>query len=167
MYDNMFFFIKANLNILTLNKKNVKIIKTYLYNIYNMAIKLKDIYFFQDLNIELINKIIDNSRSIEVKSWVEIIKQGENSNDNAYIIKNGIASVIIDNRTIKTLKIWDVFWEIALITNEPRTATIKAMTNMKLLQINKELLHNIIKDFPNWKEIQKIMMKRIIENTKK
>ncbi len=132
-----------------------------------MAIKLKDIYLFQDINLNLINKIIDNSRTIEVKAWEEIIKQWDNSDDNAYIIKNWIAKVIIWDRVIKTLKVWDIFWEIALITNEPRTATIKALTNLKLLKLNKELLHNIIKEFPNWKEIQKILINRITENAKR
>jgi len=132
-----------------------------------MAIKLKDIYLFQDIDINLANKIIDNSRTIEVAAWEDVIKQWEKSNNNAYIIKNWIAKVIIWDRVIKTLKMWDIFWEIALITNEPRTATVKALTKLSLLQINKELLHDIIKQFPNWKEIQKIMMDRILENNEK
>lgn len=132
-----------------------------------MAIKLKDIYLFQDIDINLANKIIDNSRAIEIAPWEDVIKQWEKSNNNAYIIKNWIAKVIIWDRVIKTLKVWDIFWEIALITNESRTATVKALTKLSLLQINKELLHDIIKQFPNWKEIQKIMMKRILENNEK
>ncbi len=129
-----------------------------------MTIKLKDIYLFQDLSSEMINKIIDNSRTIEVKAWEEIIVQWELLNSNAYIIKSWIASVILNDRVLKTLKAWDLFWEIALITDEPRTATIKALTNMKLLQINKDLLFDIIKQFPNGKEIQKTMIERIKEN---
>jgi len=132
-----------------------------------MAIKLKDIYLFQDINTELANKIIDNSRTIEVEAWEDVIKQWEDSNNNAYIIKNWIAKVIIWDRVIKTLKVWDIFWEIALITNEPRTATVRALTKLTLLKINKELLHDIIKQFPNGKEIQKIMMDRILENNEK
>ncbi len=128
--------------------------------------KLKDIYIFQDLNEEQINSIIDNSRSIEYNPWDFIIKQGEESDNNAYIIKSWIASVIINDRVLKTIKQGDIFWEIALITNEPRTASIKAMTKLKLLKINKDLLFKIIKEFPNWKEIQKILIKRITENTK-
>jgi len=131
-----------------------------------MAIKLKDIYLFQDLTPEMINKIIDNSRTIEIKSWEEVIKQWDKANNNAYIIKSWIASVILNDRVLKTLKAWDLFGEIALITDEPRTATIKALTNMKLLQINKDLLFDIIKQFPNWKEIQKTMIERIKENIK-
>jgi CRP-like cAMP-binding protein len=131
-----------------------------------MAIKLKDIYIFQDLNNDLINKLIDNSRTIEINAWENVIIEWDQSDNNAYIIKNWIAKVIIWDRVIKTLKNWDIFWEIALITNEPRTATVKALTKLKLLKINKELLHNIIKEFPNWKEIQKVVMERILENTK-
>jgi len=132
-----------------------------------MAIKLKDIYLFQDIDIKLANKIIDNSRTIEVAAWEDVLKQWDASNNNAYIIKNWIAKVIIWDRVIKTLKVWDIFWEIALITNEPRTATVKALTKLSLLQINKDLLHDIIKQFPNWKEVQKIMMDRILENNEK
>jgi len=142
----------------------------YLYihfNLKNMAIKLKDIYLFQDIDINLANKIIDNSRTIEIAAWEDVLKQWEDSNNNAYIIKNWIAKVIILDRVIKTLKVWDIFWEIALITNEPRTATVKALTKLSLLQINKELLHDIIKQFPNWKEVQKIIMERILENNEK
>jgi CRP-like cAMP-binding protein len=38
---------------------------------------------------------------------------------------------------------------MALITDEPRTATIVADTDVILLQIDKELLHTIIKKFKN------------------
>jgi hypothetical protein len=56
---------------------------------------------------------------------------------------------------------------MALVTNEPRTATIKAKTDLILLKINQELLHKILRDFPNGKEIQKTMMNRILENLRK
>jgi CRP-like cAMP-binding protein len=36
-----------------------------------------------------------------------------------------------------------------LITNEKRTASVKAETDLVLLKINKELLHRIIKEFKN------------------
>ena len=128
-------------------------------------LKLQDIYIFQDLDKELINFVIDNSKTIEFPAWEYVIKQWEKPDWNAYIIRDWIASLEIDGRKIKTFKKWDIFWEIALITDEPRTASILAITDLKLLKINKKLLHSIINDFPNGLEIQKIMMQRIIENT--
>ncbi len=131
-----------------------------------MTLKLKDIYLFQWIDSELINKIIDNSRRVEVKEWDYIIHQWENSNNEAYIIQKWNASVEIDWKQVNTIKTWEIFWEIALITDENRTASIKALENLVLLKINKELLHTIIKEFKNWKDIQKTVYDRIIQNLK-
>lgn len=129
-------------------------------------IALKDIYIFKDISPEFINLVIDNSRRIEVSKWSIILKQWDFSNLEAYIIQEWEAEVEIYNKVVKILFPGDIFGEIALITNEPRTATIKAKTNLILQKINQELLHKILRDFPNGKEIQKIMRERILENIK-
>ena len=132
-----------------------------------MTLSLKDIYFFQWVDKELIEKIIDNSRRITKKAWEIIISQAEDSDNNAYIIQKWTVIVEINNNFITQLKEWNVFGEIALITNEPRTATVKAETDVTLLKINKDLLLSIIKEAPNWKEIQKKVFERIMQNLKK
>jgi len=132
-----------------------------------MTIKLKDIYLFKGITDDQISMIIDNSRREKINEWDTIIKQSDESDWNAYIIQSWNAIVEINWDIIKELNEWDIFWEIALITNEKRTATIKAKTNLILLKLNKDLLFEIIRKFENWKEIQKIVMDRIIKNTKK
>lgn len=130
-------------------------------------IALKDIYIFKDISPEFVNLVIDNSRRMEVEAGKTILKQGDFSNLEAYIIQSWEAEVDIYEKVVKNLVPGDIFWEIALITNEPRTATIRAKTDMILLKINQELLHKILKEFPNWAEIQKIMRERIMENLKR
>lgn len=130
-------------------------------------IKLKDIYIFQWISEDFVNLVIDNSRRMEVKEGEIIIKQWDFSNLEAYIIQDWEAKVVIYDKVIKTLLPGEIFWEMALVTNEPRTATIKAKTDLILLKINQELLHKILRDFPNGKEIQKTMMNRILENLRK
>ncbi len=130
-------------------------------------IKLKDIYIFQWISEDFVNLVIDNSRRMEVKEGEIIIKQWDFSNLEAYIIQDWEAEVVIYDKVIKTLLPGEIFWEMALVTNEPRTATIKAKTDLILLKINQELLHKILRDFPNGKEIQKTMMNRILENLRK
>ncbi len=129
-------------------------------------IKLKDIYLFQWISKEFIDMIVDNSRRLEIKDWEYILKQGDKSNDEAYIIQSGKVIVEIDWKIVNTITEWNIFWEIALITDEPRTASIKASWDIILLKINKELLQNIIKKFENWKEIQKVLYERIMMNLK-
>lgn len=140
----------------------------YIYNfkinINNMAIALKDIYIFEWIEKNLIEKIVDNSRRTTFERWEYIIKEWEKSNWFAYIIQSWKVEVEKDNQKIAIINEGNIFWEIALITNESRTASIKAITPLTLLQINKELLKSIIKDFKNWKDIQIKLFERIMEN---
>jgi len=132
-----------------------------------MAIKLKDIELFEGIDLQTIWYIIDNSRRETFSAWEAIIKQWEKTNGSAYIIQEWTVRVEIDWNEITKLNEWEVFWEIALITDEPRVASVIAESNIVTLKIDKELLHTIIKEFKNWKQIQEVLMKRIIENTKK
>jgi CRP-like cAMP-binding protein len=131
-----------------------------------MAIKLKDIHLFEGIDLEYVWMLIDNSRRENYYTWDTILKQWEESNGSAYIIQEWEVKVEIKGKEIAVLKEWEIFWEIALITDEPRIATVKANTDIVLLKIDKNLLHTIIKKFKNWKDIQEILMKRISNNLK-
>jgi CRP-like cAMP-binding protein len=130
-------------------------------------VKLKDIYLFEWISKDLVNFIVDNSRRVEYAKFDYVLHQWQESDWNAYIIQSWIAKVEINNEEAKTLQEWDIFWEIALITNEKRTASVKAETDLVLLKINKDLLHKIIKEFKNWKKIQEEIVNRIKENHKR
>lgn len=132
-----------------------------------MTLKLKDIYLFEWINTDYVNMIIDNSRRVNFLVWDTVLLQWSKSDNSAYIIQEWTVNVEIDWNIVSTLSEWEIFWEIALITNEPRVASIIAKSDLILLKIDKELLHTIIKEFKNWKEIQKVLMKRIHENIKK
>jgi CRP-like cAMP-binding protein len=129
-----------------------------------MSIKLKDLYLFEWIEEDLLHFIVDNSRRVEYTKYDYILHQWQDSDNNAYIIQSGIVKVEIDGEEVWILNEWDIFWEIALITDEKRTASVKAETDLILLKINKDLLQKIIKEFKNWKEIQKELIKRIQEN---
>jgi len=131
-----------------------------------MALKLKDIKLFEWIDLDYIKLIIDNSRRVEYKKDDVILVEWEESNGSAYIIQDWSVKVTIRWELINTIGEWGVFWEIALITDEPRTANVIANSDLVLLKIDKELLHTIIKEFKNWSEIQKELMKRISENIK-
>gem|GEM_PF-2223183 len=52
------------------------------------------------------------------------------------------------------------------MTNEPRTATITAETDLKLLSISKNTLFEIIKNYPDGEVIKTTILNRIIQNIK-
>ena len=132
-----------------------------------MPIKLKDIKLFEGIDSDYIKMIVDNSRRINSSSWDIILKQWDESNGSAYIIQEWEVRVEINWNEVAKLWEGDIFWEVALITNEARVASIISETELVLLKIDKELLHTIIKKFKNWKQIQEVLMKRILENAQK
>ena len=128
-----------------------------------MSNKISDIYIFEWMDREFIDKIIDNSRMVKFSSWETIIKQWE-ALDYAYIIQDWEVNVERDWEIINSIEEWNIFWEIALITHEPRTASIIAKTDVKLLKINKDLLEGVLEELPNWAKIKDIIRERIMMN---
>lgn len=127
---------------------------------------LKDLYIFEWFQSDFLQKIISTSKKEKFKSWEAIFKEWDIAT-NAYILIKWIVSVIIKTETVNTIFEWDIFWEIWLITDEPRTATVKAETDIETLVINRETLHEILKRTPDWDYIKATILNRIIQNNKK
>lgn len=124
-------------------------------NIYSLKI-------FNWLNKGTIDFILKNSKIEKFSSWEIILLQWENSNWKWYIIKSWEVEVEIWWKNITILWVWEIFWEIALLNEEERTATVKANTNVELIVLTQENLFEIIN---SWNEtINKDIMKRIEEN---
>ena len=70
----------------------------------------------------------------------------------AYIILSGQADVVIDTPTgeMAVAKVGknDLVGEIAILIDVPRTATIRAETEITTLAINKDLFFRMISEFP-------------------
>lgn len=131
-----------------------------------MALILKNNKLFEWIDWTFLNLLVDNSKRLKINSWEYVIRQNEENNHFAYFIQKWDVDIEIDWKFIKTIWEWELFWEIALITNEKRTASVKAKTDLILLQINKVILKKMIKELPNWKETQKTIFNRIMENKK-
>lgn len=127
---------------------------------------LKDLYIFEWFQDDFLQKIISLSKKEKFKSWEVILKEWDIAK-NAYIITKWIVSVIIKWKTVNTIFEWDIFWEIWLVTDEPRTASIKAETDVETIVINRETLHEILKRNPDWDYIKITILNRIIQNNKK
>ncbi|MDD5769392.1 MAG: cyclic nucleotide-binding domain-containing protein [Candidatus Gracilibacteria bacterium] len=99
---------------------------------------------FNGIDKNIVDLIIKNSK-IETYSEGEIIiKQGEKSNGKGYIIKSGEVIVEIGGKEIAKLGIGEIFGEIALLNEEQRTATIKAISETQLIVLTQEYLLEII-----------------------
>lgn len=124
---------------------------------------LEKLYLFEWFDKKLLSEIEANSKIYHYKENQVIISQWEIW-ENAYVISKWIVWVLKDWKMINTIFEWDIFWEISLVTNEARTATIIAQTDVELLGFNKYTLVNIIKNQKNWEIIKSTILNRIIQN---
>jgi len=100
---------------------------------------LQNTYFFQSLKMNELDELIGHLRMIRVQKGYEIIKQGD-PGDAFYLIASGKVSVWLKKGfkrgKVAELLADDFFGEMALISNEPRSATIIAedVTELFILQ---------------------------------
>ena len=89
-----------------------------------------------------------------------------------YIIISGKVKIIKENGTVETilatLEEGEFFGEMSLFDNSPRSATVKAIGNVKLLEINqKDFLKKISKDPSIAFRMLEIMSQRIRQTDEK
>jgi len=68
--------------------------------------------------------------------------------DCMYILKSGVVDVIVSDSTICQLHVGDVIGEFALLSNEKRSATIRASEPVQLLRLMRDDFSNVCDNFP-------------------
>jgi CRP-like cAMP-binding protein len=85
-----------------------------------------------------------------------VVREGE-PGDALYVIVSGLAAVSADNlgaeKALNELADGQFFGEMAVITNQPRSATVTAKGELQLLRIPKDAVLSILKDYPKVREV--------------
>ena len=82
-------------------------------------------------------QVATSLRMSEFETGSKIMSKGDNG-DAAFIIENGVANVDIDGTNVASLKQGDIFGEIALLNDVPRTATVTAATKLSAWRLNRD-----------------------------
>jgi len=124
-------------------------------SIYNLEI-------FKWINKSVIDSIIVECEERKYSSWEMIIIEWEESNWEWYILKTGKVSIWIGWTRVAELNAWNIFWEIALLNEEERTATVSAITDIEVIILSIDNLINMINNDDD--TINKTIINRIEEN---
>ena len=72
----------------------------------------------------------------------EVILEEGDETDDAYIILDGVIEVTKKGKVVATLTENNIFGEIAMVDQRPRTATCTAKTAVTLGQVTREIINN-------------------------
>lgn len=110
--------------------------------------RLCQVELLQALPPEEIQAIVPFVDSIEVPQGQRVFSQGDRA-DALYFIEDGTARVLLENGTdLGGKRAGEVFGEMALLTGEPRSATVRAETDLKLLRISREDFEHVARGSP-------------------
>jgi CRP-like cAMP-binding protein len=83
----------------------------------------------------------------EFPAGAVLTRQGQ-AGDLAFVIATGWAEVLRDGRRLARLGPGDVVGELSLLDGEPRSATVRALTDMEVLEISAEDLWLLLRQAP-------------------
>lgn len=97
-----------------------------------------------------------------------VVNEGE-AGDTMYLIKSGRVSVTVKGagragRRLTGLEEGDFFGEIALATNRPRLATVKALSDLELVAFSRPVIKDILSGYPEMKaSLEKVIKNRLVD----
>jgi CRP-like cAMP-binding protein len=105
---------------------------------------------FQELEPSRLKLLAFTSEMINFQNGEILFKAGE-PGDCAYVIMEGeveILSAVDDDSVVAVLQINQIFGELALLNDEPRSATLRAKGDLKVMKISESQFMELIRENP-------------------
>ena len=127
---------------------------------------ISHLYIFDGFSETEISFFLLMSQTQFKKSWERIMTLAEPSNGCAYYITRGAVRVSQWDKELAILGPGSFFGEIALITDEPRTATIDTIDDTELQVFLKDDFMTLLKRGSHSEEMKSEMLRRIKERVR-
>jgi CRP-like cAMP-binding protein len=131
---------------------------------------LKKIPLFANIEVSKLKLLAFTSERVKFTADEVLFRQDE-IGQSAYIIMDGNAEVEVRTpsgpRVVATVGKNDFVGEIAILCDVPRTATVRAKTDLVTLCISKDLFFRLVTEFPQMAvEIMRVLAQRLERTTK-
>jgi CRP/FNR family cyclic AMP-dependent transcriptional regulator len=101
-----------------------------------------------------------------VKAGGTIFREGEPAQE-LFVIKSGDVRIQLGNRTISELHSNDIFGEMALIDNEPRSASAIAVTDVELVPVSEKQFLFLVSQTPYFAlKVMRVLAQRLRASNK-
>jgi CRP-like cAMP-binding protein len=122
----------------------------------SLAEDLKRVPLFRDLSQRQLKQLGRSFREREFRPGTSMVRQGEMSGVDFFVIVEGEASVVVDGKDVGQLGPGDHFGELGLIAEQVRAATVTAVTPLRCLLMASWDFRRFVKTNPDagWKLLQ-------------
>ncbi len=130
---------------------------------------LRNIPLFSKIEPSKLKLLAFTSERLTYTPGQDLVRQGD-IGDSAYVIVQGDADIIVDTPdgplTVAKVGKNDIIGEIAILCDVPRTATVRATSELTTLRISKELFFQLVTEFPQMAvEIMRELASRLERTT--
>lgn len=123
------------------------------------AFQLEGIAFFEGFTRDELQRVAALAEEVEAEAGAELTDQGRPGQE-AYVVIDGRAGVYIRGEMKAEIGPGEIVGEMALIDHQPRTATVKALTPMKLLAFDAGRFRRLLDEMP---KAQVRVMEKLVE----
>jgi CRP/FNR family cyclic AMP-dependent transcriptional regulator len=120
---------------------------------------LQKVGFFEGFTDNELRRVAELAEEVDAESGSELTDQGR-PGQTAYVILTGTASIEVGGASINTVGPGDMVGEMALIDHRPRTATVRATTDMRLLAFDATRFRRLLDEMP---KAQVRVMEQLVE----
>jgi CRP-like cAMP-binding protein len=122
----------------------------------NLVDELKQVPLFSNLSQRQLRRLARDFKEREVRPGTSVVRQGQMSGVDFFVIAEGEASVSVDGTEIARLGPGDHFGELALIGERVRLATVTAEAPLRCLVMASWDFRKFVKGNPDvsWKLLQ-------------
>uniref|UniRef100_A0A8C9ETM0 Protein kinase cGMP-dependent 2 n=1 Tax=Pavo cristatus TaxID=9049 RepID=A0A8C9ETM0_PAVCR len=100
--------------------------------------------FLKRLEPQQIREMVECMYERTFQQGSYVIRQGEPGN-HIFVLKEGRLEVLQQNKLLSSIPVWTAFGELAILYNCTRTASVKAITNVKTWALDREVFQNIMR----------------------
>jgi CRP/FNR family transcriptional regulator, cyclic AMP receptor protein len=121
--------------------------------------QLRQAAFFEGFNDNELRRVAELAEEIDAEAGAELTDQGR-PGQTAYVILEGTAAIEVGGKEINQVGPGDMVGEMALIDHRPRTATVRALTAMRLLAFDANRFRRLLDEMP---KAQVRVMEQLVE----
>jgi CRP-like cAMP-binding protein len=109
---------------------------------------LRSVLFLRPLPDDVLEAIAGSVHEVTFAPGTRFITEGH-VEDDAYLIADGTAEISLRGARVRGISRGDVVGEMAAIARRPRSASVTAVTQVRVLTFTGEFLRDLLRDHPN------------------